>query len=255
MFKTLPNPLRSLIEKDQFERPPFDSEASENCLSKRGSIAPLERPYDGEASENCPSEDGFIAPLERSNRRKRTLLFVVVAVVGMGIAAIWLVKFSSNWSERAPSWTHCGSTAMEARSNGCLYDKMQRAWIPPECSFSEPGLDPNPYVDRKWYVDDGMKQEVNEEQRTMLQTGDGDDLTVYAEFFHDEHCLYAWRKLAFAVKERKPILDSRTINFHHATHCSSSIFQKLLKVQTDSFNKTDYRTSAVLKFLGCVPLS
>jgi hypothetical protein len=82
---------------------------------------------------------------------------------------------------------------------------MQHSWIPASCYFPEPGDEYDPFNDREWFVDKNLTQPLDEGQKAMLLRGD--DLWVYTKYYHNEHCLYNWRKLAIAVSQRRQYVE------------------------------------------------
>jgi len=70
---------------------------------------------------------------------------------------------------------------------------------------------------------------------------------------HDQHCIYTWRKSAIAIERRLLLLDTKTADFHHSTHCAKT----LRGVVRDSLHNADpYKgtySSVPLAFAGCVP--
>jgi hypothetical protein len=129
---------------------------------------------------------------------------------------------------------------------------MQHSWIPAPCYFPEPGDEYDPFNDREWFLDKNLTQPLDEGQKAMLVRGD--DLWVYTKYYHNEHCLYNWRKLAIAVSQRRQYVDSWTVSLAHSTHCARAIADQLLKSELHVFNNTGNFTSAPLLFHTCVPL-
>lgn len=127
---------------------------------------------------------------------------------------------------------------------------MQRAWIPPECYFSEPSEEYNVFRDRVWYEDTNLSIEANV---TGLESG---DVTLaYTRYWHDEHCAYVLRKLALAVALRRPMINSVPANIHHANHCAQFISKRIVNSYNTSFLETDESiTESYLIFEECVPL-
>ena len=75
------------------------------------------------------------------------------------------------------------------------------------------------------------------------------------KYFHDEHCLYSWRKLSLVVHRRLPFIDTKSWNQAHTTHCSKVIAKKLAGAeQSDWDPKTTGVTESPLMFQGCIPM-
>jgi hypothetical protein len=41
--------------------------------------------------------------------------------------------------------------------------------------------------------------------------------------YHDEHCLFQWRKLEYAVDNRMDFIDNKTISMKHSKHCADQL--------------------------------
>ncbi|PVH75670.1 hypothetical protein DL98DRAFT_427007 [Cadophora sp. DSE1049] len=148
---------------------------------------------------------------------------------------------------------NCGTTAAEARALGCSYEPMQRSWIPADCYFPEPSDEYHPFDDREWYSDEERTQLVNSHQMNMLRNGD--DFVAYTRYFHHEHCLYAWRKMAIAVEYQRPMIDTKSADLHHTTHCAKIIAKMIVEAETHTFNNSASFTYSPLMFQTCVPLN
>jgi hypothetical protein len=154
---------------------------------------------------------------------------------------------------RQPSISNCGHSAAEARANGCHYEPMLASWIPTECYEPEPRDEYAPYDDRAWFWDYNMTIPMVGEDLERKRRGD--DITGYTKFFHDEHCLYAWRKLHLAVEKRRKLVDSKTMDLHHSTHCSKRIAKLIYNVGMWGYNETlDHTSRSPVMYQTCVPL-
>jgi hypothetical protein len=145
----------------------------------------------------------------------------------------------------------CGHSSAEARAKGCHYEPMLRSWIPDDCYTSDPAAEYAPFEDRAWFYDKNLTRPILGPDLDVLRNGD--DITAYTKYFHDEHCLYAWRKLALAVEKRLLLVDSKTMSLHHTTHCSRRIARFIGEVHTYVWNDSHTGT-APLMFQTCVPL-
>jgi hypothetical protein len=181
--------------------------------------------------------------------RGRRWIIVTVALLLGATTTFWLNSPLFTASEyRSPT---CGTTSMEARERGCQYEPMFHGWIPQDCYTVEPGDEYHPFDDRTWYFDKALTRPI--EGRNLDALHDGYDLTAYTKTFHDEHCLYAWRKLHLAVEKRLKLVDSKTMSLHHTTHCSQRIAKLIYNVGNWGYNESLAHTStAPLLFLTCV---
>jgi hypothetical protein len=187
------------------------------------------------------------------NGRSRTITAAVA--VAAAITAVLFVLYgykTFHGSTTTPYMSPtCGRAAAIARAKGCHYEPMLRSWIPHECYTPEPGDEYSPFDDRAWFYDKNLTQPMVGSDLDVLRNGD--DITAYTKFFHDEHCLYAWRKLALAVEKRLPLVDSKTMSLHHSTHCSKRIALFIQEAHTYVWNDSHTGT-APLMFQTCVPL-
>ena len=41
--------------------------------------------------------------------------------------------------------------------------------------------------------------------------------------YHDEHCLFLWRKLHYATTNRMEWIDNKTVSVGHSKHCADQL--------------------------------
>ena len=213
--------------------PPSELELSEELLRQR--------------------EDDTYWRSRRWDSIKRAALVCIPFIIGVLGATIYH-ELDSGMSH--VKFTNCGKSAEEARSNGCIYEPMQRSWIPPECYFSEPSDEyEDPFSNRQWFLDENFTQPATED--TLVRLRRGDNITAYTHYFHDEHCLYSWRKLALAVEYGKTVIESKTADLAHSAHCSKSLARKIVLAESGHSFPFEgfpaYSTSPVM-FQTCVRL-
>ena len=132
----------------------------------------------------------------------------------------------------------CGNSSEEAIANGCIMEPMIYGWVPPQCYFEELSSQYSPFIDREWYTDDTFTVRISPEE---IWTGK--HAHIYAHWYHGQHCLFLWRKLALAVQKRSPFLDTKALSVEHADHCSSQI-----ENGTESLRSTN---DVILGFYEC----
>ena len=117
----------------------------------------------------------------------------------------------------------------------------------------EPLNEYNPFEDRTWYKDENLTQLLTSIEREQLVMG---DLTVaYTHTFHHEHCLYAMRKLAIATDRRWLLIDGKSANVWHTSHCSKQIAHFVKGTVENTISLEDsHHAIARLQFPGCVAL-
>jgi hypothetical protein len=159
--------------------------------------------------------DAHRQSLLKSSKRF-TYWFIILLLLCIGILTAGI---SLTTSHNEPTWTACGSTPAEARSNNCHFEPMMRAWIPHACFFPKLLEDYDPFHDREWFNDPALT--IPSDIQDLI-AGEGNH-SVYTRHFHADHCLYSWRKLAFAVGMKRPFVDSKSYNLAHSTHCLKGI--------------------------------
>jgi hypothetical protein len=178
-----------------------------------------------------------------------------ILVLGVTFTTLLIAGLSGSSSRKHPEleWIPCGNTPAQARANGCHYEPMQRSWIPDACYFPEPSNEYHPFDDREWFLDDRLTIPLND-SNGLQKLRDGEEMVGYTATFHDEHCLYCWRKLAIAVENRLPLIDSKSASFHHSTHCAQLISGFIHEVAAERFDIHDTYTFSPLMFQTCVSL-
>ncbi len=200
------------------------------------------------------SFDEFILPMRQSKLQTKHWRWFLVAVITVLVAGLFSWWLHSKF-QRISSWVDCGTSPETARANDCVYEPMQRSWIPKACYFAEPGDEYHPFDDRPWFYDTNLTQPLDQNGLNKLRHGD--DFTAYTpHFFHHDHCLYVWRKLAIAVERKLPLVDSKTGDMAHSHHCAREIAKDLFDVSMDRFEKDGvvHRSISPIMFQTCVKL-
>ncbi|TAQ88646.1 hypothetical protein B7494_g3025 [Chlorociboria aeruginascens] len=179
--------------------------------------------------------------------------FITILISIFALTAIILFRdFETHLSPNKShdfEWIPCGNTSAEARFNNCHFDPMLISWVPEACYIAEPA-DEYDVSEFKWFADAKRTQPLDQ---NLVQNGDYDHVFTDGSH-HDQHCIYTWRKLSIALERRLPMLDTKTADFHHSTHCAKGV----RGVVHDALNMVDgYKgtySSIPLAFQGCVPL-
>lgn len=148
----------------------------------------------------------------------------------------------------------CGTTPSEARLRGCQFEPMLSAWVPPACSFPEIVEEYQlAYGDIHeiwpWYTDYNLTHRVTGAEIDALQAGNYSVIYTTFPASHDLHCLYTWRKVSTALGKGVAVLDERSIQFYHNTHCAQHVTDMLYHPET--LNDT---WTFPLMYHNCVPL-
>jgi hypothetical protein len=217
--------------------------AVENLAANSGERKHFLDHNDGDSTDG-DGDPVFQLPLNKTSRSYTYCRIFAFLVVGM-FAAVGVVAIGCQIREKIAvdeyTYTDCGSTPNEARS---------RAWIPPECWFSEPTEEYNVFRDRMWYQDTNLTIPADIDGMES-----GDVQLAYTRYWHDEHCAYVLRKLALAVSMQKKMINWVPANIKHANHCSRTIAERIVNSYNASFLETDRSmTESNLIYEKCVPL-
>lgn len=188
---------------------------------------------------------------ERRPSSRRLLWLSVTAVILLAALGVTVLVAMQQGHEIQlyEEFDNCGTTPEEARANGCIYEPMQRSWIPKRCYTPEPGGEYHPFDDRTWYYDKNRTKQITGSGLDLLRNGE--EIVAYTREFHNEHCLYCWRKMATALHDRMPYIDTKTFDLHHATHCSKLMTHILKDMAGGKINPNSYTVSPLM-FQRCV---
>ncbi|KAH8785176.1 hypothetical protein F5883DRAFT_534375 [Diaporthe sp. PMI_573] len=161
----------------------------------------------------------------------------------------------------------CGKSPDEARQRGCIFEPQLTAWVAPECAFPEVVAEYQDAVgdmmaEWPWFWDAGLSQPVMSPEVPALQAGNYSVVYTPYQASHALHCLYCWRKVAYALEHGVDWVDARCHQFYHQRHCAFFIADKLLdaeewraagEVLEDEGDLTTW--TYPLLYHNCVPLS
>ena len=119
------------------------------------------------------------------------------------------------------TWKGCGTSAMEARAKGCLYDVMLGGWIHADCYQSElmeKYLKAGNYT---WYSDVSLTDLVSD---AVVRRGEHAEIYTRL-FYHYAHCAYLWEMQMKAYRERGAI-DNVIFEEEHTEHCSGLLLHQ-----------------------------
>ncbi|KAK5659326.1 hypothetical protein OQA88_1419 [Cercophora sp. LCS_1] len=116
----------------------------------------------------------------------------------------------------------CGSSAAEARANGCRFGVLYGAWLPQQCWDDESEERFKAYDDWKFYL-----QPNRTEPLTWDQVAEGEHDYVLVEWqYHQRHCAEMGRRFFTAVSKRGlQSIDSYLSQWAHTDHCAHSIME------------------------------
>ncbi|KAF7877011.1 uncharacterized protein EAF02_008231 [Botrytis sinoallii] len=210
-------------------------------------------------SEEFAELKGDINPSRRTFTTTKYLLIFGVMTILLFASILSVFSYTRRVSENKlsrpepPDHTFCGRTPAEAVKNGCHFEPMLSSWVPEACYFTDEG-DYDVFDDLPWYSDPFLRQPLNTTEMMNVRAGNyGHVYTTWA--YHDEHCLYTWRKLAMAMEKRLPMVDTKTADEEHSQHCARVTRNY---VREDGQEKiADLKTlglKVTLTYFGCVNL-
>ncbi|EED21255.1 hypothetical protein TSTA_084860 [Talaromyces stipitatus ATCC 10500] len=162
-------------------------------------------------------------------------VFLVSAIsVVMTVPVMLLITPTLVLKEKKPfTYTDCGNTSTSARQAGCGYEPMMRAWVPPECYYTDIIDDYDVFRDRKWFADKGLSITSNIER---LESG-------------DEELAYT----PIAVEKRYPAISWNMANIDHSHHCAHMVALRIQNSYNETFvHEDDTFTESYLNFQTCV---
>lgn len=128
---------------------------------------------------------------------------------------------------------------------------MMRAWVPPECYYTDIIDDYDIFRDREWFADTDFATPAD-----ISRLESGDEELAYTRFWHDEHCTYIFRKLAIAIDKRYPAVTAYEVNIEHSHHCASMIAARLKNSYNETYVHNDHTfTESFLNYQECIPLN
>jgi hypothetical protein len=163
--------------------------------------------------------------LRSEKQHGRPLTTYVTAALFFTTVIGFLYYFFALGGHSAAQWTPCGQSPAEARERGCHFEPMMSAWIPDACYFPELVAEYEEMDDIwstwEWYTDVNLEQSVTDAAALQnLREGNYTKIWTSRDHAHDLHCLYAWRKINMALERKFPLIDARSLEFHHSMHCS-----------------------------------
>ncbi|KAJ5947842.1 hypothetical protein N7466_000857 [Penicillium verhagenii] len=200
-------------------------------------------------------------PSEPNQKKRWDVIFAIICIAQTVVLTTYYFSTAYNRQDytQPPAfpgqldyWTDCGLSASEARARNCHFDPMLYAWIPHECFHPEPMDEYHPFEDRIWYKDTNLTQPLDQVEMEQLTLGN--IRIAYTHTFHHEHCLYAMRKLAMATEKRWLLIDGRSADVHHATHCAKQIASFVKGTVEKTHSTENELATAHLQFPGCVAM-
>ncbi|PIG88392.1 hypothetical protein AARAC_004626 [Aspergillus arachidicola] len=180
---------------------------------------------------------GTIGLAERLLKQWRFHLSALSATALVILGVILLIWYSSDSPARGterinfgsvPS-DYCGSTAVEARANGCVFDLVTNNWVPKRCADAETAQEFREWVSNNvrlrqswpYYYDGHGERQIASEEEMAGMVG---QLVYTTTENHLGHCTFLMRRLHRFLDSDAETAISR-INFNHTLHCSSEVLR------------------------------
>jgi len=237
----------SLIKMSKLRFPASTSTSCESNQSDDSFDEAAEQ--EKETSTLIARNEKILPHTPRPHHRGRRVVVYTAFILFSTLLAVTAIYMK--WShDRRYSWVPCGATAAEARSNNCHYVPMLRAWVPDACYFPEPDSEYDIFHDRPWFEDWNMTRPADMQK---VITG-VENYEIFASRFHNDHCLYVWRKLSIAVERGLPLLDEKSADRVHADHCAMMMTKTFDSIWNRTWEEdfANKKTHAPLGFLSCV---
>ncbi|KAI0023018.1 hypothetical protein F4780DRAFT_777141 [Xylariomycetidae sp. FL0641] len=144
---------------------------------------------------------------------------ILMATAFAGHSALSIPKTLAELEDQ--DWNYCGRSSDAARARGCVMEPMFYGWMPPQCVYQELTQSLPVFEDRTYYSDENMTQALSPEQLWA-----GEHTVIYTSRYHDQHCLFQWRKLHYAMNNHMEFVDNKTVSMGHATHCANQLTEQ-----------------------------
>ncbi|KAI0592929.1 hypothetical protein F4775DRAFT_56571 [Biscogniauxia sp. FL1348] len=148
-----------------------------------------------------------------------------------------------------PRSCNCGETVEEARANGCIYDSLAAAWLPPHCrsaAITEDFESVGPNEPDRWgntwsyWADKNKTQPMTLEEVSMIPetARHGGQMYFYSTHdWHVKHCIYYWRKMwessrrargfpGSAGEAGELVIEKRYDTLMHIEHCMAMLVKQ-----------------------------
>lgn len=189
------------------------------------------------------------------------LIAIMLALVIVAAGFIYM-KNEQKIIEGPDGWTggpgiQCGWDPTEARKRGCRFEPMMTHWAPAECIFPdfiteyEDAWD-NMHADWSWHWDANLTTPITEAEIPFLQSGDYSHIYTNQPHVHSRHCLYCFRKIAYALEHGIEMIDGKCGSAEHIKHCSEFVETRWMKEYVEPTEPTIWKYN--LLYHDCVPL-
>jgi hypothetical protein len=163
---------------------------------------------------------------QRANRKFLfSILGLTVVTLGFLLLGFYMMRDTVSTNPNGDVVIDCGRSPTEARERGCHFEPMMSAWVHPSCYFSKVAeLYDDIFTLWTWYSDKKQTHLLSRpEELDVLRAGNYSYVFTSASSAHEVHCLYAWRKLNYALEHNHTWIDKRTLEYQHSDHCAGTL--------------------------------
>ncbi|KAK2038258.1 hypothetical protein LZ31DRAFT_440187, partial [Colletotrichum somersetense] len=117
---------------------------------------------------------------------------------------------------------HCGVTAADGLSQGCVFDELELGWMRPDCvdhDLTQEFARSGPGSDGTWYYETDINGKITAVNVSMLSTlVEPGRIVRFTYEQHITHCIFEWRK---QLRQRflGTIMSFRRDMEDHIKHC------------------------------------
>ncbi|UNI23115.1 hypothetical protein JDV02_008953 [Purpureocillium takamizusanense] len=137
--------------------------------------------------------------------------------------------------------THCGSSAEEARRQGCRFDELSLAWQAPACYDKETIDEFLAAGDWEFFADEHSTETVPHDELALAQ----EPVHVTLQF-HIAHCLFSRRQMVRLLL-RGAAMDTHLGAYRHTDYCGKTMLN-------EEGRGNDRHTKAPAIYPVCKPL-
>ncbi|KAI5918038.1 hypothetical protein F4810DRAFT_609597 [Camillea tinctor] len=190
-----------------------------------------------------------IEPRSRITSRSWWLVSVLFRILVSLLALYGLLSLLYTVIPEQTRSCNCGETVEEALANGCVYDSLAAAWLPPHCrsaAITEEFESVGPNEPDRWgntwgyWADKNKTQPMSLEEVSMLPESArrGGQVFFYSTHeWHVKHCIYYWRKMWESSRRARGfpgsggeagelVIEKRYDTLMHIEHCMAMLVKQ-----------------------------
>ncbi|KAH8812839.1 hypothetical protein F5884DRAFT_317581 [Xylogone sp. PMI_703] len=176
------------------------------------------------------SEDTITSQKDTPARARRSSMMQVGLSVSIAlILIVGILNLAFTISDHATHksiagqtgvWRDCGSSALEAKERGCIFDVMMTGWVRRDCYHEELSEQYITEGQFKFFYDIEGTREIPLE---IIRKGEHTHMFTN-DLHHRAHCYYVWRLQALALEAQArgeiQLISNESMSYDHTVHCS-----------------------------------